>query len=156
MELPSSSDHDPSLWVTPRVGYPAGLPSPSWIPAHKWMPPRRDELLEHDQRRAYRWLRRPLRAGSTLAAGRPSPGNQAYRDAFEGWRMAHQIARALRISPWDALDEELARTNGRVVALDSSIGEATSTQDLVGQGRLAAHVRDQRWEREHLVKTSKM
>lgn len=161
MKLPPSTKIGeglhPALWPAPRLAYPAGLPSQSWIPANRWQPPTREQReLTYDQRRALRHVRAGIRAGLTLEQIQPQRGCKQYRAAFEGWKMAHRIAQAARISPWDALDFELARTLAEVERYSTDIETATSTEELLGRGRLAGHVRDRRWEREHLVKTAKL
>src|ERR1700749_529214 len=70
-----------------------GLPHEGWIPADRWLPPTRTDLLPEPQRSAYRDLRRQLRRGVPLGRTQMPAcwGNRwvskGYRRAWRAWRM---------------------------------------------------------------------
>lgn len=88
-------------------------------------------------------------------------GGTSRRERVKGaWILAHEIARALNVSPWEALLGEVRRTAGMVAWLDRKVAEAVDDNDLlerdVEQGGYARWVEMRADERRHLARVSKM
>lgn len=100
-----------------------------------------------------------LGAGRCVVHG----GNSKRENARGAWVMAHAMARALNVSPWEALLGEVRRTAGSVAFLDQKIAEAPDDESLIRLGEdEAGNPGYARWvklrmeERQHLARVSKM
>lgn len=114
----------------------------------------------------------PLPAGSGtahLGTGRClAHGGTSRRESVRGaWVMAHEIARALNVSPWEALLGEVRRTAGTVAWLDRKVAEAPDDAALLRARDETSEAGEvlpgySRWvdmrmrERQHLARVSKM
>lgn len=90
-------------------------------------------------------------------------GNSKRENARGAWVMAHDMARALNVSPWEALLGEVRRTAGSVAFLDRKIAEAPDDDALIrigenelGEPGYARWVKLRMEERQHLARVSKM
>jgi len=107
-----------------------------------------------------------------LGVGRCSThgGGSKHENTKGAWILAHEIARALNVSPWEALLGEVRRTAGMVAWLDAKVAEAPNDDSLLdmtrpstdretgesipgGYGRWV-EMRDK--QRQHLARVSKM
>ena len=90
-------------------------------------------------------------------------GGNGYRENVRGaWIVAHKLAQALNVTPWEALLGEVRRTAGGVAWLDRKVAEAPDDEALLkvvsdeyGVG-YAPWVRMRMAERQHLARVSKM
>lgn len=91
----------------------------------------------------------------------------ARENAKGAWVLAHELARALNVTPWEALLGEVRRTAGSVAWLDRKVAEcdddalllSTRIEDDPESGQRAGYKRwvDMRMqERQHLARVSKM
>jgi hypothetical protein len=88
-------------------------------------------------------------------------GGTSRRERVKGaWILAHDIARALNVSPWEALLGEVRRTAGMVAWLDRKVAEAPDDNALLErnhmEGGYARWVDMRTDERRHLARVSKM
>lgn len=58
-------------------------------------------------------------------------GNTKRENAIGAWMMAHEIARSLNVTPWEALLGEVRRSAGEVAWLDWKVAQAPSDGDLL-------------------------
>jgi predicted transcriptional regulator len=77
--------------------------------------------------------------------------------------VAHELARALNVTPWEALLGEVRRSAGGVAFLDRKVAEAPSDDALLqvtdpetGRPGYAPWVKLRMVERQHLARVSKM
>jgi hypothetical protein len=89
-------------------------------------------------------------------------GNSRRENCKGAWIMAHEIAQALNVTPWEALLGEVRRTAGGVAWLDRKVSEAPDdeallrTQDDENGPGYARWVDMRMKERQHLARVSKM
>lgn len=103
---------------------------------------------------------REVETGECAAEG----GTFRRRQAREAWRVGHAIARALNVTPWEALLGEVRRTAGAVAWLDRKVAEAPSDESLLrndadpetGEPGYAGWVKLRLTERQHLARVSKL
>lgn len=100
-----------------------------------------------------------LGAGRCVVHG----GNSKRENARGAWVMAHEMARALNVTPWEALLGEVRRTAGTVAWLDHKVAEAPNDESLLRHGEddagnpgYAPWVKMRLTERQHLARVSKM
>lgn len=119
-------------------------------------------------RRRRRWVEaargradadREVETGERVEPG----GTFRRRLAREAWRVGHEIARALNVTPWEALLGEVRRTAGAVAFLDRKVAEAPSDDALLqttdpetGRPGYARWVKLRMEERQHLARVAKM
>lgn len=149
VEVPSSNPRSTSDRLTAEE---LGLPHEGYVPANRWLPPKRERRLPASDRRAMREAREIVAAGFTLEPGRDTD----HRRALEGWVVAFQIAGELHISPWDALLVEVRRTAWRIAQYEEELSGAENAQEVAGDGRLAAVERLSFRERQHGAKVAQM
>lgn len=58
-------------------------------------------------------------------------GSTKRENAIGAWMMAHEIARSLNVTPWEALLGEVRRSAGEVAWLDWKVAQAPSDADLL-------------------------
>lgn len=112
------------------------------------------------------WCRLPAGQGTAhLGVGRCAQhgGNSKRENAMGAWAMAHELARALNVTPWEALLGEVRRTAGAVAFLDRKVAEAPSDDALLqttdpetGRPGYARWVKLRMEERQHLARVAKM
>lgn len=89
------------------------------------------------------FCQRPCGAGTWHAgAGKCSKhgGNSRY-GSLEGWLiMVHKFAEFQRVTPWEALLEEVERTAAGLRFLDGKVGEAQADEDLLPDGEVGPWV----------------
>jgi len=87
----------------------------------------------------------------SLHGGNTRPGRE------EGaWLVAHAIAQARNITPWEALLEEVRRGAGEVAWLDTKVAEAEHDEDLLPGGSHAPWMRLRDTARTRLARHAKM
>lgn len=70
-----------------------------------------------------------------LANGDPPPTRQGkMADATRGWMLAHQIAREMGVSPWDALLIAMRRAANWSAFYESKVAEVIDDRDLLPEG----------------------
>jgi hypothetical protein len=89
-------------------------------------------------------------------------GNSKKENTRGAWAVAHGLARALNVTPWEALLGEVRRTAGAVAWLDRKVAEAPTDEALLksvtdedGPG-YARWVKLRMEERQHLARVSKL
>ena len=89
-------------------------------------------------------------------------GNSKQENTKGAWVLAHEMARALNVSPMEALLGEVRRTAGTVAFLDRKVAEAPNDESLLksvsdddGPG-YARWVKMRLEERQHLARVSKL
>lgn len=70
--------------------------------------------------------------------------------------MAHGFARALDVTPWEALLTAVKIAAGRVAFIEAKLGTATSDEQLEGGGELAGWVRQGEFWHMQMAKVAKM
>ena len=70
--------------------------------------------------------------------------------------MAHGFARALDVSPWEALLTAVKIAAGRVAFIEAKLGEATDDTQLMPEGELAWWVRQAEMWHDRMAKVAKM
>lgn len=93
-------------------------------------------------------------------------GNGRRERAVGAWMMAHEMARALNVTPWEALLGEVRRTAGSVAFLDQKVAQAPDDEALLDtsppdresgrEGGYGRWVKMRQEERTHLARVSKM
>jgi hypothetical protein len=93
-------------------------------------------------------------------------GNSKRENARGAWVLAHEMARALNVTPWEALLGEVRRTAGTVAWLDRKVAEAPDDDALLSTAPPDPEAGTpggyRRWvdmrleERRHLARVSKM
>lgn len=72
------------------------------------------------------------------------------------WIVAHAFARALEVTPWEALLWAVRLAAGRVAFIEAKLGTAEADDELEPNGRLHHWVRESREERDRLARVSKL
>jgi len=83
-------------------------------------------------------------------------GGDGYRGRTGAWVMAHGFARALDVSPWEALLTAVKIAAGRVAFIEAKLGEANRDEDLMPEGELAWWVRQAEMWHDRMAKVAKM
>lgn len=83
-------------------------------------------------------------------------GGDGYRGRIGAWVMAHGFAKALDVTPWQALLEAVKIAAGRVHYIEAKLGTAVEDSQLQPDGDLAWWVRQGEVWHERLAKVAKM
>lgn len=83
-------------------------------------------------------------------------GGDGYRGRVGAWVMAHGFAKALNVTPWEALLTAVKIAAGRVAFIEAKLGEATDDSQLEAAGELAWWVRQGELWHDRMAKVSKM
>lgn len=83
-------------------------------------------------------------------------GGDGHRGRIGAWVMAHGFARALDVTPWEALLTAVKIAAGRVAYIEAKLGEAYSDEQLEGGGELAWWVKQAELWHDRMAKVAKM
>ena len=83
-------------------------------------------------------------------------GGDGHRGRPGAWVMAHGCARALDVSPWEALLTAVKIAAGRVAYIEFKLGEASDDAQLLPDGDLAWWVRQSEMWHDRMAKVAKM
>jgi hypothetical protein len=83
-------------------------------------------------------------------------GGDGHRGRTGAWVMAHGFARALDVTPWQALLTAVKIAAGRVAYIEMKLGEAHSDEQLLPDGDLAWWVRQSEMWHDRMAKVAKM
>lgn len=83
-------------------------------------------------------------------------GGDGYRGRVGAWVMAHGFAKALDVTPWEALLTAVKIAAGRVAYIEHKLGTATEDSQLMGDGDMAWWVRQAEMWHDRMAKVAKM
>lgn len=83
-------------------------------------------------------------------------GGDGHRGRTGAWVMAHGFARALDVTPWEALLTAVKIAAGRVAFIEAKLGGANRDEDLMPEGELAWWVRQAEMWHDRMAKVAKM
>lgn len=100
---------------------------------------------------------RPAGAGTGHEGAGPCSRHENRLGASTGaWIVAHGFARALEVTPWEALLWAVKISAGRVAFIEEKLGTAQGDDELEPDGRLHWWVKESASEREKLARVSKL
>lgn len=83
-------------------------------------------------------------------------GGDGYRGRTGAWVMAHGFAKALDVTPWEALLTAVKIAAGRVAFIEHKLGTAQTDEQLMGDGDMAWWVRQAEMWHDRMAKVAKM
>jgi hypothetical protein len=103
------------------------------------------------------WCDRPAGAGTTHEGAGPCRIHERGLGAGTGaWIVAHGFARALEVTPWEALLWAVKLSAGKIAWMEQKLSTADVDEDLEPNGRLHWWVRESANERDKLARVSKL